>query len=308
MKRIRLQSLALALVLLAALLTACGASGGNTAADNGAAAPGAVDSEASGGYGLAAEESAAAATTVPRPSDTKLIYTGNLTLECTDLEAAMAGLDGLVAGSGGYLESQEVYRETNWQSAYYTVRVPSGQYQAFLSAVTGWEGCKVTYQNSSVEDVGETYADIENRLETLSIKLDRLQELLTRAETMEDILTVESEISEVESEIEALNGEKNRYDSRIDYSTVYITLQEVSTLSEGVNPSLGERLSRGFVSGMRGFADGCANFLVWMVSNLAGVLLVLAVVAAAAVFLVRRARRRRAEELPTKGDGPEGQG
>ena len=43
-----------------------------------------------------------------------MIYTGNLSLECTDLDAAMSGLETLVAEHGGYLESQEVYHESSW--------------------------------------------------------------------------------------------------------------------------------------------------------------------------------------------------
>lgn len=310
-KTIRLFALLLTFALLTALLTGCGSSGGNAAQPEGATADqyAAIDTGAAAGsteagdYGFAApgesgsEESAASAPT-QRPEDAKLIYTGNLSLECTDLDAAMSGLESLVAEHGGYLESQEVYHESSWQNAHYTVRVPSGQYDAFLNAVTSWEGCTVTYQNSSVEDVGEVYADIENRLETLSIKLDRLQNLLTQAENMEDIITIENAISEVESEIESLSGQKNRYDSLIDYSTIYIDLQQVSTLSEGVNPTLGQRLSQGFIRGVQGFADGCANFLVWIVSHLIGVLIFLAVAAVAVVLLVRRFRRRRAEEQP----------
>lgn len=305
-KKIRLFPLLLVLALAAALLTGCGSGStmGDAAGSNGAAtdsvtqaAPGDGDFGFTGESGAesATEDSASAAQ---RPADAKLIYTGNLTLECTDLDAAMDGLDGLVAQHGGYLEGQEVYHESSWQRAYYTVRVPSDQYEAFLSAVTGWEGCTVTYQNTAVEDVGEAYADIENRLETLSIKLDRLQNLLTQAETMEDIITVESAISEVESEIESLSGQKTRYDSLIDYSTVYIDLQQVNTLSEGVDPTLGQRLSQGFSRGMRNFADGCADFLVWIVSNLVGVVIFLAVAAVVAILLVRRLRRRRRAEMP----------
>ena len=58
-----------------------------------------------------------------------------------------------------------------------------------MGAVEQWKGGKVTYQSSSVDDVGEQYADIENRLETLQIKLDRLQDLLSQAETVEDTVS-----------------------------------------------------------------------------------------------------------------------
>lgn len=308
MKRLRLFSLLLALSLLIALLTGCGASSGSTAngamdqTATGEAEMAVAEDAGAGDYGFATEEAQSDADTVIRPSDAKLIYTGNLTLECTNLNTAMTGLEDLVSAHGGYMERQEVYHQTNWQTADYTVRVPSEQYDAFLGAVTTWDGCKVTYQSTSVDDVGEIYADIENRLETLQIKLDRLQSLLAQAENMEDIITIEGAISEVEYEIEDLSGQKNHYDSLIDYSTVYISLQQVNSYSEGVNPTLGERLSRGFTKGLDNFAQGCADLLVWMVSNLIGVVIFLAVVAAVVVVLVRRRRRKKGRKLPSVAD------
>lgn len=305
MKRLRLFSLLLALALLTALLAGCGSTSSSGATANGsmnrteageAQMMGAGEADTAD-YDLASEESQSDAGTATRPSDAKLIYTGSLTLECTDLNAAMPGLEQLVSAHGGYMERQEVYHQTGWQTADYTVRVPSEQYDAFLGAVVAWEGGKVTYQSSTVEDVGEAYADIENRLETLQIKLDRLQALLSQAENMEDIITIESAISDVEYEIENLSGQKNHYDSLIDYSTVYITLQQVNTLSEGVNPTLGERLSRGFTKGVGNFAEGCADFLVWIVSHLIGVVIFLTVVAVAVAVLLRQ-RRRKKEQTP----------
>ena len=309
MKRLRLFSLLLALTLLVTLLTGCGSA--STGADNGAMDTTAAgeaqmaESAAAGSYGFATEESQSVAeapqsddNTVTRPSDAKLIYTGSLTLECTDLTAAMAGLEQLIGDYSGYLERQEVYHQTSWQTADYTVRVPSEQYYGFLEAVERWEGGKVTYQSTAVDDVGEVYADLENRLETLQIKLDRLQDLLAQAENMEDIIAIENAISDVEYEIEDLSGQKNRYDSLIDYSTVYITLQQVSTLSGGVNPTLGERLSRGFLKGVGNFVEGCADFLVWLVSNLIGVVIFLAAAALVVTVLVRRRRKKRLRKLP----------
>lgn len=297
MKRLRLISMLLALALLTALLSGCGSASSGTTANGSFDQTEAGASQMIGAgdtvtqdYATATEESQSDTDVSARPADAKLIYTGYLTLECTDLKAAMPGLEELVSDHGGYLERQEVYQQTGWQTADYTVRVPSEQYQAFMGAVEQWKGGKVTYQSSSVDDVGEQYADIENRLETLQIKLDRLQDLLSQAETVEDMITIESAISDVEYEIEDLSGQKNRYDSLIDYSTVYITLQQVNSLSEGVDPTLGERLSRGFTRGLGNFAAGCADFLVWIVSNLIGVVLFLTVLAVVVTLLVRRRR------------------
>jgi hypothetical protein len=303
MKPMRLIALALALVLV---LTGCGSSSysmdqadvATTAVATTEAAEEA--SYVSDYYDSASGESAAYDTSsyvnsIAQSADAKLIYTGSLDLETTDLDATLQALNQMVEQAGGYFESQERYQYSTWCQVNDTIRVPAEQFSAFLNAVSDCEGCTVTYQNITAEDVGEAYADLENRLETLQIKLDRLQELLGQAENVEDLITVESAISDVEYEIESLTGQKNHYDSLIGYSTIYLTVNEVRTLSEGVSPTLGQRLSSGFRSGISDFANGCVDLLVWLVSHLLSVLCFAAIVVIVLLLLRRRRRRKQAK-------------
>ena len=132
MKRLRLISMLLALALLTALLSGCGSASSGTTANGSFDQTEAGASQMIGAgdtvtqdYATATEESQSDTDVSARPADAKLIYTGYLTLECTDLKAAMPGLEELVSDHGGYLERQEVYQQTGWQTADYTVRVPS---------------------------------------------------------------------------------------------------------------------------------------------------------------------------------------
>ena len=69
----------------------------------------------------------------------------------------------------------------------------------------------MTWQSDTAENISERYYDTQSRLETAQIKLERLQELLKKAESMEDIITIESAISETEYEIEDLSGTMRHY-------------------------------------------------------------------------------------------------
>ena len=109
------------------------------------------------------------------------------------------------------------------------------------------ELCHVTYQEQDSDNVSEAYYDTESRLITQQTKLERLQTLLAQAETMEDIITIESAISDTELEIEQLTGTLRQYDSLVDFSTVYITLQEVYQLSNVEEPAT--RLGVGAAAG-----------------------------------------------------------
>ncbi len=80
--------------------------------------------------------------------------------------------------------------------------------------------------SSSAENITEEYYDTDSRLKTAQIKLERLQELLSKADNMADIITIESAISDTEYEIESLSGTLRHYDALVDYATVSLTLSE----------------------------------------------------------------------------------
>ena len=121
---------------------------------------------------------------------------------------------------------------------------------------------------------------------------DRIQELLERAETMEDIITIESAISDTEQAIEDLSGTLRGYDAQVAYSTVNLTLREVYRLSNGEEPAenFGGRLSGAFSAGWRGFLELLENLAVALAYG--WVLLVLLAAAGTGVVLVLRRRKK----------------
>ena len=236
------------------------------------------------------------------PAGQKLIRTAQMNLETTDFEKAVQGLTDLTEQMGGYFESSSVGKRSNGRWADYTVRVPAAKYQAFLDQAG--ELCHETWRDTQQEDISERYYDTQGRLKTQQIKLERLQALLAKAENMEDIITIESAISETEQMIDDLSGTLRHYDGKVDYATVSISLSEVYKLSsvEEVPDSFMSRLGKAFTGGLADFADGLENFAValaygWMW------LLILVVVAVAVVRVLRK-RRRKAKKADDKPEKP----
>lgn len=301
------RSIAILLTLMLLLsLSACGgsasrnAASGSTAfygaATNGMAAPEMAedaywDAEMPMESKQAASDGGTAGSTRANiPESVKMIYRANLELETTEYEKAQSDIVTLTNQLGGYFEEQSSNNySSGYRSASYTVRVPAAQFDAFLHQIG--ELCRVRYQTQSAENVSERYYDMESRLETAKIKLDRLQELLSRAEAMEDIITLESAISETEYQIESLSGELRHYDALIDYSTIYVTLQEVYKVSEEDNAPLtfGQRVANAFRRGMRDFGD----FMEDLAEALAYSWLTILVIAVIIVAVVKLARRGR---------------
>lgn len=296
MKKRRVFSFVLAFLFATAILTGCGTSSYDYDKTGGIACPAnQTENSMPEGSGFVAEETDSVSLPQP-PSEAKLIYTGHLTLETMELEPSAQALTELVSQFGGFYEQQEQYHRGDDQNGSYTVRVPSEQFEAFLHAVAENTSFQLTYRSTSCENVSEVYGDIENRMETLQIKQDRLQALLEQAESMDDIIAIESELTEVEAELDSLNGEKNHYDNLIGYSTVYVELREVSTFSEGVNPSFGQRLISGFQRGLQNFAEGVENLLVLVVSNLLTIAVFALVVVGVICFIRKRRKQKKAKQ------------
>lgn len=237
------------------------------------------------------------------PANAKMIYTADLELESKEFDAAVQALTAAVTEKKGYFESRSISQGGRYRSMSCTVRVPVENYVTFLDLAG--EAAHVTHRSDYSEDVSEMYYDSEARLTTQRTKLARLQELLSQAEDMADIITIESAISETELQIEYLTGSLRKYDSLINYSTVNINLYEVYRLStdEEAPLTFGQRFGTAFLVG---FQNGLASLddLVISIARNWMVLLVWIAVIVIVVVVVRRLRRKKAAKsaptLPTE--------
>lgn len=230
----------------------------------------------------------------------KLIRRAELTIQTEQFDESRTALNRLVDDCGGYFETASEYggswRDVNAsRRGEYTVRVPAEHYDRFLSG-TGDLGY-VTNRSENSEDVGEEYFDIEARLKTQRTKQERLLALLEKAETMEDIIALESALSDVEYQIEMYSSDLRRYDALVSFSTFNVYLSEVDRVTEevGETASLGQRMAAGFQSSLRGLGEGFQNFMIWLSYNLF-LVVILAAVAVGAVFVGKRELKKRQKQ------------
>ena len=233
--------------------------------------------------------------------DAKLIRRCTVELQTTEFDTVISALYGLVDSYGGYFENSSVYGGGYYnanarRSGEYVVRVPAENYGAFRSSVG--ELGYVSFSNESTEDIGEQYYDTEARLKTLRTKQDRLLTLLEKAETMEDIIKLESALGEVEYEIELYSSTLNRYDGLVNFATFHINVHEVIRVEEkaGEADSLTERMSSAFGSGLDDLKDNVEDFMVWASYHVFGIAGWIVVIAVAATVI-----RRRKWSLPKPG-------
>lgn len=325
MKRMNKAICSLLAALMCLALTACGsgksAAGGAALYDEGFVreAPAAAESESYNGVAAAKDSGATASGsgfTVYKNRDVKLIRRAWLSVQSTQFDQSVKALTELAVRLNGYFENSEVYTggyyaaDGDCRMGNYVVRVPASAYDQFMAELDGLG--TVTRKSESSEDVGQAYYDLESRLKTQRIKQERLQALLQKADKMEDIISLENALSDVEYMIESYSSDLRRYDALIDYATINVTIEEVVRLNvtPGEKQPLLRRMGAGVVSSVQGFIDGVQEVCIWFAYHLISLVCTAAVIAAAVILIKRTLKKVKkhaaapAEKQSAKGGEP----
>lgn len=296
----KLLALLLALVMVAVSLAACGAAYENTAADDGYYDYEMPMEEAVVEEDMSFDEAGLSSTTDNTPAlpeNQKIITTMNLDAQTEDMDPLLEKINAKITQLGGYLESQEIYNGSTYDSysyryAYLTIRIPADQLNDFVALVK--EQSNVVSQNISTENVTLSYVAIESRIKALETEQTRLLELLAKAENMEDLLMIESRLTEVRGDLEQYTSQLRVMDNRINYSTIHLDLEEVKeyTPVEEEPKTVWERIGSGLSKNLKSLGNGLVNFFVWIVVSLP-FLLPLAAIVVVTILLIRRNSKKK---------------
>src|SRR5690606_876429 len=135
-----------------------------------------------------------------------IIRTANMSLVVTDTEEAMDTISRMAEENGGWVVNSSVfqYNETA-KTGNITIRVPSAGFNSAMEALRNM-AVEVRQESTSGQDVTEEFVDLSARLENLEATAERVRAFLDEAETVEEALAVNQELSRLESEIEAMKG------------------------------------------------------------------------------------------------------
>lgn len=222
-------------------------------------------------------------------SSRKLIRTKSITVETKNLDKSLEKVNTAIDTFGAYVEhstldSPSYVSEYDDKRTYtMTIRVPEDKLDAFMNQLdsTG----TVTSATESTEDVTLQYTDIEAHKKALKTEYDRVMELLGKAETMDQILALESKLSDLRYQIDSYESQLKVMDNQITYSTVSLTLREVE-YEKDADKSYGTRIVNAFKDGIHDVKSGLADFSVWFILVLPS-LVVLGIIIAILVAIGR---------------------
>ncbi len=222
MKKIKLISIIMAISII---LAACGGSSQNMPAPS-SSAPVSEEMRADNSMSGSAESPA---EMVKNPEEgRKIIVTYNLTLDTKEYNESINKINELLRGNSGYTQS---LNESAYGTRYVTMvlKVPKDNAEDFVNGLANTESINIIDRSIDSSDVTSQYTDNELRLKTQREKLERLYALQRDQKDLETLLKLEAEISDTIYEIEKIELDLKNLDSKIDYSTINLTLREIST-------------------------------------------------------------------------------
>lgn len=244
-----------------------------------------------------AAESALTSTTLIQPinSGRKMIRTVNLAVETTEFDQLVTNITAVVSRLNGYIEQSDISGNSisgsynNQRYAHLTVRVPADQLDSFIAQVS--EQGNITYKSESTQDVTLQYTDIESRKKALTVEQERLWELLAKAESIESIIALEQRLSDIRYQLETMESQLRTYDNQVDYSTIYLNINEVKVFTPTAPDSVSQRIQKGFSANWEHVSTGLVNFFVWFISCLPSFLL-LAIIILILWFMIHLLQKR----------------
>ncbi len=155
----------------------------------------------------------------------KLIKEGEVLFETDNISSSRKSIIDAVKKYKGYISSDREYKSLGSISNTIVIRVPTNDFDNLLAEATqGVE--KFENKEINVKDVTEEFLDISARLKTKKELETRFLELLKQAKNVTEILAIESQIGDLRSEIESIEGRLNYLNDRISLSTLTMTFYE----------------------------------------------------------------------------------
>lgn len=223
----------------------------------------------------------------------KVISTYFATLETLNFESTHKDLNNLIEKHKAFIENSSISNRgfeysKNYKSGYFSLRIPKEKISVFKEDLKKLGN--ITNEGSSKEDVTKFYRDTESRLKLLTIKEESLLELLEKATQIEDIIAIESELTDTIFEKERLETDLKSIDNKIEYTTLDLDVFEVRNYSnvDKADSSLSFRLKNAFKDSFFAFKVAVENFMVWLVFAIPYILVLVPVVILGVIFIKKR--------------------
>ena len=202
-----------------------------------------------------------------------------------DFSKGFAAATRIAQNNGGFVLSSQTRGQ---RRGTLVLRIPAKRFDDAMVALRGIG--VVQAQSITGKDVTAQYIDLKARLENAIGQRTVLRNLMAQATTIQETITVQNRLSQVELEVEQIQGQLNFIDDQVAEATVRVELHEedaaqLQQTDEVENPSLGSAWDRS----IQGFLNVVSAVVIGL-----GYLLPLAALGLIVWLITAAVRRRRA--------------
>lgn len=208
------------LALALALISGLGVAGGSSSLDGGVDSyyPDGKESSVRG----VAPELGDTVSSNQGDGTSDIVRYGNLSLEVNDVDDALGRVTTIIDSAGGYISSSSRSGEGEYLYLSVTLRVPAAEFSAVMASLRS-EG-EVLYEDIYSYEVTMQVLDLEARLENLRASEDAFLNLLDRAQTVADVVAVQSELSRIQGDIESFEAQLSGVKNQVEMASVMLSL------------------------------------------------------------------------------------
>ncbi len=167
-----------------------------------------------------------AGTTARLAPASSIIYTAQLTVRAANVSSATAQAAQIAEGAGGYVSSETASDHPDHPSeatASVQLKIPVASYSGTLGQLASRLGTQLSLRQQA-QDVTQRVADVNSQVTSDEAAIAQLRALLSHAGSVSDLLSVQNQINEEESNLESMQAQQRALSHETSYATVTLTL------------------------------------------------------------------------------------
>lgn len=143
------------------------------------------------------------------------------------------------------------------------------QVENYLATYAGQHGGQLISLTETVQDVSNDFIDTQSRLTNLKTEQARLLTLLSQAQSLNDTLTIQNSLTDVEGQIENMEAHLQALKGQVTYYNISISLQPLAVMPPAPPAQPGWSIAPVFhdaFSSSLAFAEGLLSLMVWLLA------------------------------------------
>lgn len=175
----------------------------------------------------------------------KVIKRGDIRFQTGSIQETTDFITKTVNELKGYISSDNVYNSENRITQRLEIRIPASGFDDLLTRIS-LNARRIDSKSVQVQDITEEYIDIESRINTKKELENRFKEILLKAKTVEEIVSIEKELGTLRTDIEAIEGRLKYLKDQVSLSTLTVEYYELSSSTLNFSSRLGQALLMGW--------------------------------------------------------------